>query len=261
MKRPHHHAFTLIELLVVIAIIAVLAGLILPVYGNIQLSAKRVQSLSNMRQLGMATISFCTDNNNTLPSAFQGDNTAPSWGSAAATTTAEMNAWYNVLPRTYASSKGVGDFASNPAAFYANGSMFYVPAGKYPPKATCIASPQFAIAFNSKLLTSSVTSIPLQQIALPAETVLFQECGLVGETPIKGQKAYTNQSYSYASRTAARYSGQTILTFFDGHAASLSGSSVVDPSTGKAYFVAYPGAFPAGAATLYWELNPAASPN
>ena len=129
MKLSYRHAFTLIELLVVIAVIGVLAGIVLPIYGNVQLTAKRVQSLSNMRQLGMATINFCTDNNNTLPATFQGDSTAPTWASASKNTTSENAAWYNVLPRTYAGSKGVGDFLSNPAAFYTSNNLLYVPAG------------------------------------------------------------------------------------------------------------------------------------
>ena len=251
MKRSFHHAFTLIELLVVIVVIGVLAGIVLPVYSNVQLSAKRVQSLNNMRQLGAAALSYCGDNNGALPAQV---TKTPVWG----TTTAD---WYNALPRTYMGSQNLNDYAANPPAFYTKGSVFYVPAAKYPPKATSNATPQFAVAFNSKLFTSTVTSVRLAGIMLPASTVLFQECGCVGETVIKGQSAYSDQAYSYASRTVARYNGNTILTFCDGHASSFTGSSVVDPSSGKAYYAAYPNPLPTGAATVYWEVNPATSPN
>ena len=258
VKRSTEGAFTLIELLVVITIIAVLAGIILPVYGSMQNNANKTQSLSNMRQLGAALLSYCGDNNGSLPG--QGDK-APTWAGAAVNSTAENSAWYNALPRTYGNGKGLGDYAANPAAFYAKGSMFYVTAGKYPSSAVKLGSPQFALAFNSKLYTSAVASIRLQGIQLPAETVIFQENGLVGETTIPGagQSAYSNQSCGYASRTAARYNGQTILTFADGHAGSFSGTSIV--TGGKAYFAAYPAAFPAGAAKVYWEVDPTVSPN
>ena len=255
MIRPSHRGFTLIELLLVIGIIAVLAGLVLPIYGNIQLAGKRTQSLSNMRQLGTAALSYCNDNNGSLPP--QGD--ATSWASAATGTDAENAQWYNVLPRTYANSKGLGDYANNPAGFYTRGSLFYVSAAKYP--STKLSAPLFAVAYNSKLLTGTYTNVRLQLITLPTQTVLFQEAGIPGETPIKGQKAYTTQSSSSASRTAARYNGNTILTFCDGHADIFRGTSIVDPSTGKAYFAPYPAPFPSGAATVYWSMLPTVSPN
>ncbi len=255
MNRPAHQAFTLIELLIVIGIIAVLAGLVLPVYGNIQLAGKRTQSLSNMRQLGTAALSYCNDNNGSLPA--QGD--ATSWASAATNTATENAQWYNVLPRTYANSRGLGDYAGNPAGFYARDSMFYVPAAKYP--TTKLSAPLFAVAYNSKLLTGTYTNVRLQLITFPAQTILFQESGIPGETPIKGQKAYTTQSSGYASRTAARYNGNTILAFCDGHVATFSGTSIVDPSSGKAYFAPYPAPFPTGATTVYWEMLPTVNPN
>jgi prepilin-type N-terminal cleavage/methylation domain-containing protein len=254
-NSARNDAFTLIELLVVITIIGILAAVILPVYGSVQLAGKRTQSLNMMRQLGTATLAYCGDNNGGLPQ--QGD--ATTWASANTNTAAENTMWYNVVPRNYMASKGLGDYASNPAAFYAAGSVFFVPAAKYP--ANKLTAPQFAIAMNSKLITGDYSNVRLQSIQLPAETVLYQEAGLAGETPIKGQKAYTTQAASYASRTAARYNGNAILTFIDGHAAQFSGSSVVDPSTGKAYFAAYPSPFPTGAARLYWEMLPTVSPN
>ena len=56
MKRFTCQAFTLIELLVVIGIIAVLAGVVFPVYRSVQMTGRKTQSLSNMRQLGTALI-------------------------------------------------------------------------------------------------------------------------------------------------------------------------------------------------------------
>ena len=251
MQRFTHRAFTLIELLVVIVIIAVLTGIALPVFSSVQLASRKTQSLSNMRQLGTALLAYCGDNGGALPA--QGDST-PTWAGAAANTTAENNAWYNALPRSYAQSKGLGDYAVAPAAFYTKSSLFYVPAATYP--ANKLTTPQFAVAFNSKLETAAITNVRMSLFGAPAETVVFQESGLPAETTIKGQKTYTNQASSYASRTAARYGGQTILTFADGHTALVTGTDIVDPSTGKAYFPPK-----AAGPSIYWSMDPATSPN
>lgn len=60
--------FTLIELLVVIAIIALLIGILLPTLGRARQSAWKVVSLSNMRQLGLATAMYANDERDYLPS-------------------------------------------------------------------------------------------------------------------------------------------------------------------------------------------------
>lgn len=58
MKR----AFTLIELLVVIAIIAILAAILFPVLAQAREAAKVSVDISNMKQLGLATEMYITDN-------------------------------------------------------------------------------------------------------------------------------------------------------------------------------------------------------
>lgn len=55
-------AFTLIELLVVVALIGILAAVLLPALGRGHSTARRVQCLSNLRQLGLAAQLYWDDN-------------------------------------------------------------------------------------------------------------------------------------------------------------------------------------------------------
>ena len=60
-------AFTLIELLVVIAIIAILAAILFPVVAQAKAAAKQTQNLSNLKNLGTATLIYMSDSDDFFP--------------------------------------------------------------------------------------------------------------------------------------------------------------------------------------------------
>jgi len=60
-RKGFTQAFTLIELLVVIAIIAILAAILFPVFQKVRENARRTACLSNLKQIGMASLQYTQD--------------------------------------------------------------------------------------------------------------------------------------------------------------------------------------------------------
>jgi prepilin-type processing-associated H-X9-DG protein len=65
-------AFTLVELLAVVGIIALLIGLLMPVLSKARRQALQVACLSNLRQLGLALISYASENGGRFPGCASG---------------------------------------------------------------------------------------------------------------------------------------------------------------------------------------------
>jgi prepilin-type N-terminal cleavage/methylation domain-containing protein/prepilin-type processing-associated H-X9-DG protein len=85
LQRDHSRGFTLIELLVVIAIIAILAAILFPVFAQAREKARQASCQSNVKQLGIATLMYVQDYDETFPLAQYSDSSVYWFGAKSGT--------------------------------------------------------------------------------------------------------------------------------------------------------------------------------
>ena len=229
-------AFTLMELLVVISIILVLAAIAFPVYGVIMRGVNKGVATNNMRQVTAALMSYAAQNDGNFPQ--ENIPAGSSWANAANPAMGEK-VWYNALPRM-AGSKGVGDYATTPANYYAKGNLLYLPGAQYPIAETRLLKPYFAFAINTKLQrvadkeSKEKVAAKLSHITLPSRTVAFLEVGMPLEQSLQPKDITDLPSYDGGDPKASarsfvgRYGEQGVITFLDGHAETFAVKDLVN---------------------------------
>jgi prepilin-type N-terminal cleavage/methylation domain-containing protein/prepilin-type processing-associated H-X9-DG protein len=79
IKKTVKQGFTLIELLVVISIIAILMSILMPALGKVRKQAKSTVCMSNLKQLGVANMTYAAENKGMCVSFENASNNQSFW--------------------------------------------------------------------------------------------------------------------------------------------------------------------------------------
>ena len=224
-------AFTLIELLVVIAIIAILAAILFPVFSQAKSAAKKTQSVSNLKQLGLAWLLYSGDYDDTLvrqsTGTFADGKVYYWWGSFDGTTLRENEG----LLFPYTRSKGLQKDPSFDLKRKGVGETGYGYNYNY-------LSPT---AYNPPTYDETPVSVAYGAIGQVAETVAFATSARMSfATPhVLEANSYLEPPSSEYPSFHGRNNGQGVILWCDGHVKALA--PTIRPNGPFGYGGAYAG--------------------
>jgi prepilin-type N-terminal cleavage/methylation domain-containing protein/prepilin-type processing-associated H-X9-DG protein len=231
-RRRSSAAFTLIELLVVIAIIAILAAILFPVFAQAREKARQTSCLSNLKQLGTATMMYTQDADESYPT----QSSDPYGSSPYSPADGQKNAtWFGGI-QTYMKSVDAGVCPSAPWKERAGDSV---------PTANSRCSYNYNGLLGSFVSGQTANPIPapgLADVARPAETMMLQDQAITWSRSQPAPRWIGNQWQNPLSGdlfdvNARLHTGGFNIAYADGHAKWIKGSQATInlPVSGGAY--------------------------
>jgi prepilin-type N-terminal cleavage/methylation domain-containing protein/prepilin-type processing-associated H-X9-DG protein len=191
MTKGPQSGFTLIELLVVIAIISILAAILLPVLSSSRRKAQRIECANHLRQINMATVMYCQDNDDHLPFAWYNESNP------------EINNFYSLLTPVLLAAEfdGYSDF---------DYKVYVCPVRQREP---LVGPNPMRISYGMNAYNSVQFPDPktrrMGQVPNPSERVLVADLAFPYNHPPLQTLAANQVGYKHGARAN--------LMFFDGH--------------------------------------------
>ncbi len=205
LTQTRKRAFTLIELLVVIAIIAILAAILFPVFAKAREKARQTSCLSNLRQIGTATMMYCDDYDETFVRFYYYYPGASGY---------VYHYWYGKREAGVLTAAG-----GLLQPYMKNDQILDCPSAKDIPTFAGGWFPAYGV--NERIILSSGASPAMAQLDAPAETVLMGDAGLAVAGPsVRRITALRYPSYRWPT-FHARHNGHGNVAWCDGHAKAM----------------------------------------
>jgi prepilin-type processing-associated H-X9-DG protein len=206
----------LLELLVVVAIIALLAGLLLPALARGKATSRRVNCVSNLRQMGMAAQTYSDDASGSYPIAYLNQTKDGVTYAVAWDLTTTLSAPATVAPGLLWQHQGLGAIQQCPS---------------YRGKANWLADPYTGYNYNTSYLGHGQNeSVPDpakgSDVRQPAATAIFGDGQFVSGAnkfmrapwPNAGDAGFKGR---FAGTQGFRHGSACNVSFCDGHVESL----------------------------------------
>jgi prepilin-type processing-associated H-X9-DG protein/prepilin-type N-terminal cleavage/methylation domain-containing protein len=245
MRRRNHVpiGFTLVELLVVVGIISILVGLLMPSLTRARIAARRVQCMSNIRQLALASIIYVNDNKGYVLAKIEWDSATNKHRGTIVVPGHNACAWYDDLYLILGRKIEVLECPDN-------GIVRHPAYQMAPPSGPRRFWPGYFI--NCMVITQDTSkphrNLKHSEYKRPWQKIWYGDCGVTlnypGESPAiierfrpassRGLSDATSPNNYHAS-LSYRHGGRGSVAFFDGHVDCVIPDEVMPWSMGSVW--------------------------